>query len=69
MFHSLERRLVRAVSTSTNAKHISVPDEAILPVLNELFERFNFTVMESTPFDIEVAVDPEMLGKMSSRKW
>ena len=29
-----------------------------------LFDRFNFTVMESTPFDIEVAVDPEMLGKV-----
>ena len=25
---------------------------------------FNFTVLESTPFDIEVAVDPEMLGKV-----
>ena len=33
-------------------------------MLTELFERFNFTVMESTPFDIEVAVDPEMLGKV-----
>ena len=41
-----------------------VPDEAIRPVLHELFDRFNFTVMESTPFDIEVAVDPEMLGKV-----
>lgn len=29
-----------------------------------LFERFNFTVDESTPIDIEVAVDPEMLGKV-----
>ena len=29
----------------------------------ELFERYNFTVTESTPLDIEVAVDPEMLGK------
>ena len=42
---------------------IVVPDEAIGEVLTGLFERFNFTVMESTPFDIEVAVDPEMLGK------
>ena len=33
-------------------------------VLRDLFDRFNFTVMESTPFDIEVAVDPEMLGKV-----
>ena len=43
---------------------ITVPDAAIEPVLRELFDRFNFTVMESTPFDIEVAVDPEMLGKV-----
>ena len=43
---------------------LSVPDEAIQQVLTGLFDRFNFTVMESTPFDIEVAVDPEMLGKV-----
>lgn len=43
---------------------IIVPDDAISPILTDLFDRFNFTVMESTPFDIEVAVDPEMLGKV-----
>ncbi len=43
---------------------IHVPDHAIRPLMTELFDRFNFTVMESTPFDIEVAVDPEMLGKV-----
>ena len=43
---------------------VAVPDEAIRQVLTGLFDRFNFTVMESTPFDIEVAVDPEMLGKV-----
>ena len=43
---------------------IHVPDEAIRPVLHDLFDRFNFTVMESTPYDVEVAVDPEMLGKV-----
>lgn len=41
-----------------------VPDEAVEPLLFELFDRFNFTVMESTPLDVEVAVDPEMLGKV-----
>ncbi len=45
-------------------QNISVPDGAIEQVLRDLFDRFNFTVMESTPFDIEVAVDPEMLGKV-----
>jgi type I restriction-modification system DNA methylase subunit len=43
---------------------IEVPDEAISRILNDLFERYNFTVMESTPLDQEVAVDPEMLGKV-----
>ena len=43
---------------------IVVPDSVIEGALAELFEKFNFTVMESTPFDIEVAVDPEMLGKV-----
>ena len=43
---------------------VFVPDEAIRPLLTDLFDAFNFTVMESTPLDIEVAVDPEMLGKV-----
>ena len=47
-----------------NRKDITVPDTAIEQALKGLFDRFNFTVMESTPFDIEVAVDPEMLGKV-----
>ncbi len=42
--------------------NLFVPDDAILPVLSELFDRFYFTVSESTPLEIEVAVDPEMLG-------
>ena len=43
---------------------IFVPDLCISEIFTKLFDRFNFTVMESTPFDIEVAVDPEMLGKV-----
>ena len=43
---------------------VTVPDTVIKSILSDLFDRFNFTVMESTPFDIEVAVDPEMLGKV-----
>jgi len=42
---------------------ISIPDKAIEPVLDELFYHFNFTVTESTPLDVDVAVDPEMLGR------
>ncbi len=43
---------------------VVVDDGAVRPVIRELFARFNFTVMESTPYDVEVAVDPEMLGKV-----
>ncbi len=43
---------------------VVVPDECIEAILDDLFSRFNFTVTESTPLDIEVAVDPEMLGKI-----
>ena len=43
---------------------VVVQDDAIEPILSRLFDRFNFTVMESTPYDTEVAVDPEMLGKV-----
>jgi len=43
---------------------VSVPDEAVALILTDLFGRFNFTVTESTPLDIEVAVDPEMLGRV-----
>lgn len=43
---------------------IRTPDEALAPALGELLYHFNFTVTESTPLDIEVAVDPEMLGKI-----
>lgn len=40
------------------------PDEIVSSILKDLIYRFNFTVAESTPLDVEVAVDPEMLGKM-----
>ena len=47
----------------------AVPDDVVVPLLGNgnapgLFNRYNFTVMEATPLDTEVAVDPEMLGKL-----
>jgi type I restriction-modification system DNA methylase subunit len=43
-----------------------IPDTAFKNLLGPdgLFYKFNFTVEESTPIDIEVSVDPEMLGKV-----
>ena len=42
---------------------VDIPNTEFAKIL-ALFERYNFTVTESTPLDIEVAVDPEMLGKV-----
>ena len=40
------------------------PFQQIFDKTSGLFEAFNFTITESTPLDVEVAVDPEMLGKI-----
>ncbi len=43
-----------------------LPDEMFEPLLGEngLFYNYNFTVQESTPLEIDVAIDPEMMGTM-----
>lgn len=49
---------------------VEIADEVFDLILGEpngLFRKFNFTVTESTPLDQEVAVDPEMLGKIFER--
>jgi type I restriction-modification system DNA methylase subunit len=40
------------------------PDSITSKILSDLVYQFNFTVTESTPLDVEVAVDPEMLGRI-----
>jgi hypothetical protein len=40
------------------------PFKQIFDKTSGLFEAFNFTITESTPLDVEIAVDPEMLGKI-----
>ena len=61
--HFLNGGLFEETALDTR-QNIEVPDETIGHILTDLFDRFNFTVMESTPYDVEVAVDPEMLGKV-----
>ena len=41
----------------------SITDQSIERVLDFL-DRYNFTIAEDSPFDKEVAVDPEMIGKV-----
>ena len=43
---------------------VTVPDAVLRAALDELLYAYNFTVTESTPLDVEVAVDPEMLGRI-----
>lgn len=45
-------------------KGLQVPDECFPRIFRELFGGFNFTVTEATPFDEDVAIDPEMLGRV-----
>ncbi len=45
-------------------REIEIPDAVFEAAIGDLFYRYNFTITESTPLDIEVAVDPEMLGKI-----
>ena len=43
---------------------VTIPNGAFERVITGLFAKWNFTITESTPLDVEVAVDPEMLGKV-----
>jgi hypothetical protein len=43
--------------------HVLIANKTIQQVL-ETFDRYNFTVREDEPLEKEVAVDPEMLGKV-----
>ena len=52
--------------TAIDRQNIRIADHIIEALLGHdgLFNSYNFTVMEATPLDTEVAVDPEMLGKL-----
>ena len=43
---------------------MKIKNRTFKAIFDELLERFNFTVTEDTPIDMEVAIDPEMLGKI-----
>jgi hypothetical protein len=43
---------------------LPIRNETFATVFDEFLEAFNFTVREDTPLNQEVAVDPEMLGKV-----
>ncbi|HBT81484.1 hypothetical protein A3B26_01760 [Candidatus Giovannonibacteria bacterium RIFCSPLOWO2_01_FULL_48_47] len=43
---------------------VSIPNSFFQGLFENLFNRFNFTIEESSPSSVEVAVDPEMLGRI-----
>ncbi len=52
--------------TALDSDTVSIPPAVLGELIGPegLFYRFNFTIDESTPFDVAVAVDPEMLGNV-----
>lgn len=53
-------------ATGLSAQYINtlkVPDDKLKELL-DLFETYNFTIDENTPVDIELSIDPEMLGRI-----
>jgi hypothetical protein len=43
---------------------ISIPNSAFDEIFDNLLEHFNFTIREDIEFEEEVAIDPEMLGRI-----
>lgn len=41
-----------------------IDDNLLRRIIVDFFEGYNFTVTEETPYEVEVAVDPAMLGKI-----
>ncbi len=48
--------------TSRDKAKLEIDNRFFKDIFHNLFEVYNFTVEESTPQNIEIAVDPEMLG-------
>jgi len=43
---------------------IELPDSLVMEVIEGFLENYNFTITEESPFDLDIAVDPAMLGKI-----
>lgn len=47
-----------------DVKYQPLISDELMKEIFAFFQRYNFTISEDTPFDQEVAVDPEMIGKV-----
>ncbi len=59
-----EETSIQSQTEQINHARLQVKNSTFKLIFNNLLERFNFTVTEDTPLDVEVAIDPEMLGKI-----
>jgi len=50
--------------TEEDKADIFISDSALDSVIRGFLDQYNFTVTEESPYDIDVAVDPAMLGKI-----
>ncbi len=55
---------VRIESVDLDEMIKDIDDKLIRDIIFDFFEGYNFTVTEETPYEVEVAVDPAMLGKI-----
>ncbi len=51
-------------SEPKNLSQVSIPNDFFQDLFENLLNRFNFTIEEAAPNSVEVAVDPEMLGRI-----
>ena len=51
------------INQSQNINTLRVPDNWLKEVF-EIFELYNFTIDESTSIDVDLSIDPEMLGRI-----
>lgn len=51
-------------SESEEERNATLPDNLLSDVIENFLEQYNFTVTEESPYDVDVAVDPAMLGKI-----
>lgn len=50
--------------TEEDELDVFLSDSTLKSVIRQFLEQYNFTVTEESPYDIDVAVDPAMLGKI-----
>ena len=47
-----------------DAEALTLPNSAFERIFRNLLLRYNFTIREDTPLEVEVAIDPEMMGRV-----